>query len=169
MVGMVKKEVETGPTGETVAANIRRLRAGLSYTEMSRRLEDSAGWSINAVGVRRIESAERRVTVDDLMAFSVALGVSPVTLLMPESATGDERVSVSGVKNEVRTQELWDWLRGNYPLPGDDRLPLIYRAAAWPQWRLNEQVAQDRKTNSAWLSARRDQKKLQEMDLDGDD
>lgn len=169
MRGVVKKEAETGHTGRTIAANIARLRGGLSYTEMSRRLQDSAGWSINAVGIRRIESTERRVTIDDLMAFAVALGVSPVTLLMPESAAGDQKVTVSGVEAEISAQEAWDWLRGNYPLPGDDRLPTVYRAATWPQWRFNEQIQQDRKSNSAWLKARRDQKKYQELDLDGDD
>lgn len=168
---MVGKEPETGPTAKTVARNVERLRTRLNmnYKQLSERLEQTAGWSINAVGIRRIESEERRVTPDDLVALAVALEVSPVTLLMPPSAEGGDPVEVTGFEGELPAEALWHWLRGGYPLPGDERLSLVFRAAAWPAWRLQDQVAQDRKTNAAWLDARRDQKKFQELDADGDD
>ena len=167
-VAEIKRHLDA--TGSAVQANIKRIREDkrIPVTELSALMND-LGRPIPPLGLRRIESGERRVDVDDLVALAVALDVSPVTLLMPDSTSGDEQVAVSGVENEVLAQELWDWLRGNYPLPDDDRLPLIFRAAAWPQWRFNEQVEQDRKTSSAWLNARRDQKKYQELDLDGDD
>src|SRR6476661_6760490 len=84
---MAGKTPDTGPTAATVIANLKRLRddRNLTYTQLSNRLKALAHWSISPVGVRRIEDGERRVTVDDLLAFAVALGVSPVTLLMPNA------------------------------------------------------------------------------------
>lgn len=133
MGNMVKTEADTGPTGSAVAENIKRLRGGLSYTEMSRRLQERAGWSINAVGIRRIESNERRVSVDDLVAFSVALDVSPVTLLMPSGVAADEILSVAAA--EFKAAALWEWLIAEWPFPGRAGLAEFY-ARALPPWKL---------------------------------
>lgn len=169
MRSVVGKEPDTGLTGLTVAANVKRLRGEMSYTQLSRRLEERAGWSINPVGIRRIEAGERRVGADDLIALAVALEVSPVTLLMPASDTAGGEVSVTGHGGALTAEAVWHWLRASYPLPGDDRLALVFRAAAWPGWRLKDQIEQDQTTQAAWLAARRDQVKLQNLDTDGDD
>ena len=99
---------------------MRRIRTKLrlNYTELSERLQDVAGWSINAVGIRRIESGERRVTPDDLMALAFALGVSPITLLMPDYDTLDKNdlVEVTGCAERVPAHRLWDWLRARQTL-----------------------------------------------------
>ena len=75
-----------GPTGETVRANITRLRAfrRLGSTELSEKLKD-LGKRISPLGLRRIENGARRVDTDDLFALAVALGVAPVTLLIPNA------------------------------------------------------------------------------------
>ena len=74
---MVGKEPDTGPTARAVAANIRDLREAskMNYTQLSEELQ-RLGRNINAVGIRRTESGERRVTPDDLSAFAIALNVS---------------------------------------------------------------------------------------------
>ncbi len=131
---MVGKEADTGDTGAAVAANVTRLRGDMSYTQLSSRLEERAGWSINAVGIRRIESGERRVTVDDLVALAVALGVSPVTLLMPNTETGDEEVGVTGMADSVTAMTLWRWLMAELPMQGDRRIPIAFQLDARPEW-----------------------------------
>jgi hypothetical protein len=59
-----------------------RETQNLGYTKLASILEEM-GRPIPELGLRRIESGDRRVDVDDLMALAMALGVSPVTLLMP--------------------------------------------------------------------------------------
>lgn len=69
------------------------------------------GRDIPPLGLRRIESGERRVDADDLMALAVALGVSPISLLMPASETGQDQVEATGVNARVEARQLWRWLR----------------------------------------------------------
>lgn len=112
---MAGKEPDIGPTSRAVAANVKKFRtdAGLNYTELSERLEKVAGWSINAVGIRRIESGERRVTPDDLAALALAFGASPISLLMPQLRTvqvGDE-VTFTGMNSQLRADTAWAWLQ----------------------------------------------------------
>jgi transcriptional regulator with XRE-family HTH domain len=52
-------------------------------SELSRQLADM-GRKTPPVGLGRIESGERRLDVDVLIALAVALGVSPTTLLTPD-------------------------------------------------------------------------------------
>ena len=68
---MTLKKIDFGPTGVTVAENIRRLREdrNLGHTDLSRLLADH-GRDIAPLGLRRIEEKTRRVDVDDLMALA---------------------------------------------------------------------------------------------------
>jgi hypothetical protein len=87
---MAGKKRFNGPTGRHVARNLKRLRedARLGYTELSASLE-RLGWVISPLALSRIEDekpdAARAVTVDDIMALSIALGTSPLALLLPQS------------------------------------------------------------------------------------
>lgn len=112
----------------------------MNFKQLSERLEDAASWSINAVGIRRIESGERRVTPDDLMALAVALDVSPITLLLPNSFEGDEPVDVTGVPDPCTAEALWKWLRAERPFTGvADGVELLkFVERAWPAWRSRE-------------------------------
>src|SRR6478672_6208582 len=103
--------LKKGPTGETVRANIIRLRTerNLGYTELSEKLKD-LDRHILPLGLRRIENGARRVDADDLVALAVALDVSPITLLMPETATGGARVQVTGVEKKLTADHVWEWL-----------------------------------------------------------
>ncbi len=78
--------VTLGPSGEAVRANIRRIRTelGMSLRELESTLAASEH-PIAHSGLSKIENGTRRVDVDDLMALSVALGVSPLALLVPAS------------------------------------------------------------------------------------
>jgi hypothetical protein len=138
---MAEKRNPLGPTGETVRANIQRLRAAqnLGYTKLARILDEEIGRSIPELGLRRIESGDRRVDVDDLMALAVALGVSPITLLMSDMPGADDpvkMVAVTGIKAKVPAVKLWRWLKSE---PGSSLTgipPWTFMVNAWPQWEL---------------------------------
>jgi transcriptional regulator with XRE-family HTH domain len=143
-----------GPTGKEVAKNIERLRTakGWTFAALSARLSD-IGRDIPPLGLRKIVGETRRVDADDLVALAVALGVSPVTLLMPDSpalsadppsATGraerQRAVSVTALSDlcerldaPVDAEYVWEWLRAEKRLPGMSDYEFISRA--WPQWR----------------------------------
>lgn len=137
---MAKDQDKTGrpldATGETVQANIRRIRRDvlrIAVTELSRRLEE-LGRPIPPLGVRRIEDGTRRIDVDDLMSFAVALGVSPITLLMPESASAEDVVTFTGRDEQVPAGHAWMWLGGELPLPDSGESVLTFYDRAVPAW-----------------------------------
>ncbi|MET9604497.1 helix-turn-helix transcriptional regulator [Streptomyces sp. NPDC006512] len=113
-----RRAIETGPTGKTVADNLARLRKlrGFTTRQLSGLLERN-GRPIPASGITRMEKGERQITVDELTALAVALGVSPTTLLLPANARGgkDEngipqhaRTEVTGA-GEVDVISAWRW------------------------------------------------------------
>jgi transcriptional regulator with XRE-family HTH domain len=131
-----------GPTGETVRANIIRLRADrrMGYTELSERLKD-IDKRIPPLGLRRIEAGERRVDVDDLFALAVALGVSPTTLLLPDAYVGGEEVVVTGVTGGCDAEQLWKWLRIEDSIDPDPEAELLkFWMAALPMWKKHQMI-----------------------------
>ena len=114
---MTGKTSDFGPTGITVTHRVAHLRGDMSYAELSRRLE-KLGQPIPPLGLRRIEEGARRVDVDDLMALAAALGVSPITLLMPDAAEGGDMVEATGV-GELRADSLWYWMGAVGPWESD--------------------------------------------------
>jgi transcriptional regulator with XRE-family HTH domain len=133
-----EKRNPLGPTGETVRANIQRLRAGqnLGYTKLARILEE-IGRPIPELGLRRIESGDRRVDVDDLMALAVALDVSPISLLMPQVDEPVQEIAVTGVETKVRADKLWLWLSASVSgawAPLTALSPMAFSLNAQPEW-----------------------------------
>ncbi len=117
--------VQYGPTAGTVAGNVKRLREvrGLTIYQLSAMLR-AAGRPITPAAVGKIERQERQVTVDDLMALAVALGVSPVTLLLPANTRGPKDANglptqavteVTGA-GEVAVADAWRWAWCDDPL-----------------------------------------------------
>lgn len=111
---------------------MRRYReeAGLTYAELSRRLKE-AGHPLAVLALRRIEDGERRVTVDDLTALGVVLGVNPNALLSP-AATSSE--GVTGSKADEIDVSLW--LLGLDILPGMRVIPTGQPSGYSPPLRL---------------------------------
>jgi transcriptional regulator with XRE-family HTH domain len=130
-----------GATGEAVRKNIRRIRddKGISAPELSSRLK-ALDRPIPPLGINRIEGGDRRVDVDDLMAFAAALEVSPITLLMPLVVQANDRVPITGFGDELFADAVWNWLTADGPLPRtyeefQARGPLtrvMFGATAWP-------------------------------------
>lgn len=136
------KRKPIGPASRAVAANIEALRTyqNLSYAELSRRLE-RAGQPIPILGLRRIESLDRKVDADDLCAIAAALNVAPITLLMPNVRGGrdpHETVYTSGHKGRLTATRLWDWLRAVEPLGDNQDAFLHFTEMAHPWWELYE-------------------------------
>lgn len=107
-----------GPVGETVQANVKRLREAqnLSLVKLSRLLTE-VGRPIPTLGLSRIENGERRVDADDLVALAMALGKHPAALLLPPEDP-DEPVQLAP-QRAASWQLAWRWMHGEVPLSGD--------------------------------------------------
>lgn len=127
-----------GPTGYTVAENVRRLREhrGMTIYALSGAL-GNAGRPITPSAIAKIEKQQRQVTVDDLTALASALRVSPMTLLLPWKPTADAPVEVTGTGTAV-ARDVWQWADGAKPLKTseEDRLGdlLRFRLDSRPAW-----------------------------------
>lgn len=79
MAGM---KINVGPSGQQLAKNIATIRSAkrLQYKELSEMMA-SAGRPIPPLGMRRIESHERRVDAQDLVTLAQVLGF-PVDQLL---------------------------------------------------------------------------------------
>ncbi len=104
-----------GDTGIQVAENVKRLRGGGTYKELSKDLAN-LGREITVLGLRRIESGERKVDVDDLMALAIVFGVSPLTLLLPPGGSVELTTKITGMNREISQNVAWLWARGDEPL-----------------------------------------------------
>ena len=156
-----------GATGETVRTNIKRVRESqrMAVTELSARM-GGLGRSIPPLGIRRIEDGQRRVDVDDLAAFAVALGVSPLSLLIPDSSDPHSPVSYTAVSGPITAGELADWIRIQFPLPGTTSV-LEFWSRALPSWMSDGMVAALQKTNRDSPVTDEDQQRF--WGTDGDD
>jgi transcriptional regulator with XRE-family HTH domain len=99
-----------------VIANLITVRKPLSQTELAGRVT-KLGVTMNRSVVANLESRQdrtRRVTIEELFAFALALNVSPLRLLLPVDE--DELVAVTPETSEYPTF-VKAWLRGDYPLP----------------------------------------------------
>ncbi|MEU8891134.1 helix-turn-helix transcriptional regulator [Streptomyces sp. NPDC048442] len=106
---------ESGPAAAQVAKNIELIRKArqLKQKDVSDRLRE-AGRPMLPTVVSKVERGERRIDVDDLVAFGRALGVPPVLLLYPLGQ--DEEVEV--LKGQrVPTEAALKWF------VGEDRFP----------------------------------------------
>lgn len=112
----MKNAIDRAATCETVAENLVRLRKarGLSVRALSAAMT-KAGRKLSPSGITAIELGRRRVDVDDLMGFAVVLGVSPASLLLPLTLSGDELVEVTGA-GTVSAAAAWQWATGQAPI-----------------------------------------------------
>lgn len=107
------------PFTSVVAHNVKRWRErrGLGQGEFAERLGD-LGWSIDRTGVTRIEKGRREITVDDLGVLAVALNVPMTLLLLPAFDNANVAISPNGPTSSVNPWLVYEWMRGEEPLPG---------------------------------------------------
>jgi transcriptional regulator with XRE-family HTH domain len=109
---MAAAPIEIGPTGTRLAENLRQIRrAGLQQQQVSRRLEN-LGHPMSMATLSNIERLRRRVDVDDLVALSLALEVTPNRLLMPPNIDSSQKVPLTP-RVSVPTAVAWSWARGD--------------------------------------------------------
>lgn len=124
---MATEAVNRGPTGETVRANLKRLREkrGLSLRAMAKATE-ATNHPLGHGSINQIEQGRRRVDVDDLMTLAFVLSVPPNALLAPH-VTRDNRnttVETTGI-GPINAGALWGWLKCRFePVEVDSVRPL---------------------------------------------
>lgn len=121
LVGM-SKAIKDGPASKTIRKNVRRLRGSRTYAATVREMKEVAGHAIHETVLKRIESGERRIDVDDLVGLALAFQVTPAELLLDHGDDPDELVEVSGVDEMpgmikgAERRDVYDWLRGRRPI-----------------------------------------------------
>lgn len=120
------------------------------------------GRPMQASAVAKVESGDRRMDVDDLVAFAVALNVPLTRLLLPDAAE-DEEVSLVAAYG-VPMWSAWQWATGERSLwrkDDDGNDPSVQRrdlafVAERPVWvRLRETQPLMRSVRHlAWAAAR---------------
>lgn len=85
---MATRPLEIGPAGIRTARTIEMLRAqrGIGQRQLADRVT-ALGRPMTNTMVSRIERAQRRCDVDDLVAIAAALLVSPLALLHGQTAS----------------------------------------------------------------------------------
>lgn len=104
----------------------------MTQADLAKQLREN-GHPIPVSSIGRIESGDRRIEVDDLMAIALALGVSPLALLLPHVRSPDDEVEFTGWGPD-RAGDVWGYALGIseiVDIPGDD--PTIM-ARSFPLW-----------------------------------
>lgn len=112
---MGTQKIQKGPTAERVRTNIAALREDrkLTVAQLAGRM-GKLGRPMQPSAVSKVEQGDRRVDVDDLVAFALALEVNPNVLLMP---LDDGPATVEVTPNlAVPWYALWRWASGEGPL-----------------------------------------------------
>jgi transcriptional regulator with XRE-family HTH domain len=122
-----------GPTAETVAKNVERLRKarGMTIYSLSSALTD-AGRPITPSAIAKVEKNQRQVNVDDLLAFATVFDVSPAALLLPLKDSPDELIDITGA-GSVPSDVAWAWASNKRPLqmtPGEEQTAAMQYALA---------------------------------------
>ncbi|MGI9085611.1 MAG: helix-turn-helix domain-containing protein [Aeromicrobium sp.] len=108
---MGTRAVEKGPTSKRVAANVKALRAERRITldELARRMAE-LGRPILKSGLSKLETGDRRVDVDDLMALAIALETNTNALLLDHEA--DNQPTRLTENHEAQRVAAWRWACG---------------------------------------------------------
>lgn len=78
----------------------------MTQAELAKALAEKVEHPIPVSSIGRIESGDRRVEVDDLMALAIALGVTPISLLLPQARSPRDAVELTGWG---RVDAGWAW------------------------------------------------------------
>lgn len=126
-------------TSQVVGRNVGRFRngSGMTTRALAARLTE-LGVPLSPSGISDIEAGRRTVSVDQLTCLAMALDVSPIALLMPESGPEtDHQAKLTGTPVMLNLGFL-PWLRGDVPLDPklwDDPFEVeAFRRRSLPGW-----------------------------------
>lgn len=127
-MGTERKTIK-GPVRDQVRRNIRRLRerSDMSLAALARKLQD-LGHPLGTTAIHKIEQGGRKPDVDDLVAFALALDVSPNVLLLPPAGEG-EKVPLTATE-AMPFSDAWRWARDGVAAGAPDSWT-IRDAIAW--------------------------------------
>lgn len=132
LLGMATTTPNQGPTGRYVGAVLQAVRKNRAMTlrELSAKL-DELGHKMSHTTLSQLETGNRRMTVDDLFILAVALNVSPIAFLMPQTKTPQDEVELTGVGTVEAIRAYW-WITGQYNV--GDRTDLNWIIFSRPPW-----------------------------------
>lgn len=119
MAGSRTKKVGT-PLSQVFGERVRaaRIRKGwTSQQQLADRL-NVLGHAVDRSTIARLEAGKRGVSLDEACAIAAALEVSPLSLMLPLDP--GEPIAVAP-KLSASSQAVREWIRGDEPLPGQDR------------------------------------------------
>ncbi|MEV7125888.1 hypothetical protein [Streptomyces sp. NPDC093260] len=108
------KKNPLGPVGDRVRANVERIREARNMSK--RELSEATALlkrPIPPLGMSRLAAGTRRVDADDLVVLALALNVSPLTLLLPDSWSDDDVWLTE--RRRVQSRTAWLWGQGLTP------------------------------------------------------
>jgi transcriptional regulator with XRE-family HTH domain len=101
---------------------VQRARKGWTQKQLAARLA-TLGFGVHHTTVGKWESGERRVTIDEALAISIALDVAPAHMLAgsySERTVRRPRIALSRKTPAVSARQLRLCIRGQQPLWGQD-------------------------------------------------
>jgi transcriptional regulator with XRE-family HTH domain len=101
---------EVKSPSEAAAEELRRVRTrkGWNQQQLADRLHE-LGAPIDRATISKIETGDRRVTLDEVFWFAYALGVSPAALMLPRPYGSTVAVTPT---TSLPSSRALDWLRG---------------------------------------------------------
>ncbi|WP_285601365.1 helix-turn-helix transcriptional regulator [Kineosporia sp. NBRC 101731] len=110
---------------EVTAGRIRQLRKdrGLSAAALAQRCSVLGAPSITPHVIASIETHRRGISVDELLAFALALDVPPAQLLTPPAAAAGQHgtgtvLALTATMRIQDPEQARRWIIGEQPLPG---------------------------------------------------
>src|SRR6266446_2583355 len=116
---------EPGPTGRRAARNLEELRdrSGLSQDQLATAAE-RLGRPMTRQIVSKTEAGDRRIDVDDLVTFALALRSTPNRLLLTRKADVSEAIELVP-SYEISELAAWMWATGEHSLPNGYEAPQL--------------------------------------------
>jgi transcriptional regulator with XRE-family HTH domain len=114
---------------------IQRGRRGWTQRQLATRLA-KLGLAVHQTKIGKWEAGERRITLDEALAISVALDVSPAHMIAgsySEASLGEASVALSAATAPVSPRQMRMWVRGQQSLWGQDE-KRYYTEVARDEW-----------------------------------
>jgi transcriptional regulator with XRE-family HTH domain len=114
---------------------IQRDRRGWTQRQLAARLT-KLGLVVHQTKIGKWEAGERRITLDEALAISVALDVSPAHMIAgsySDGRLGQPTIALSDATSPVSAREMRMWVRGQQSLWGQDE-KRYYTEVAPDEW-----------------------------------
>lgn len=108
---------------------VRKLK-GWSLQQMAGALAE-LGITLHLTAIAKAEKGQRKVTLDEALAFAAVLGVSPLHLIVPLDNETELRVAPRLTAPALQARQ---WMRGQRPLTDDDDGRLFYAQTPDDDW-----------------------------------